>query len=107
VAIAEWVGANAMPDFGTETIVISGISAGVHLAAATLLRLRDEGSATFDKIVAARLDSGPYDLGLTPSAPLADENTLVLTHAWPVGLWRSGSPGTPQAIAERPDSLPY
>jgi acetyl esterase len=93
VAVAEWLGANAKTDFGSDAIVVSGISAGAHLAAATLLRLRDSGSPTFGKVVAARLDSGPYDLGFTPSAYLSTEDSLVLTHDWLFGLLEVGLPG--------------
>src|SRR5262249_56555305 len=61
-AVAEWLAANAAAEFGTDTLLLSGISAGAHLAAAALLRLRDAGSPAFAKFAAARLDSGPYDL---------------------------------------------
>jgi acetyl esterase len=93
VAVAEWLGANAYHEYGTDVIIIGGISAGAHLAAATLLRLRDSRSPTFRKIAAARLDSGPYDLGFTPSAYLSSEDSLVLTHDWLFGLVEVGLPG--------------
>jgi acetyl esterase len=97
VAIAEWLGANSQAEFGTDAIIIGGISAGAHLAAATLLRLRDSASPTFEKVVAARLDSGPYDLGFTPSAYTSTADTLVLTHDWLFGLVEVGLPGlTPE-----------
>src|SRR5215471_21767452 len=67
VAVAEWLAANAAAEFGTGTLLIGGISAGAHLAAAALLRLRDGGSPAFAQIAAARLDSGTYDLGGTAS----------------------------------------
>jgi acetyl esterase len=106
VAVAEWLGENARADYGSEVIVISGISAGAHLAAATLLRLRDSGSPTFDKIVAARLDSGPYDLGFTPSAYLSTEDSLVLTHDWLFGLVEVGLPGLSMEQRRTPELSP-
>lgn len=93
VSVAEWLAANAATEFGSEALIISGISAGAHLAAATLLRLRASGSATFAKVIAARLDSGPYDLGFTASAYLADDQTLVLTGDWLRGFIELGLPG--------------
>jgi acetyl esterase/lipase len=74
VAVAEWLAANSAAEFGTGTLLIGGISAGAHLAAAALLRLRDTGSPAFARIAAARLDSGPYDLGMTASAYQPDSH---------------------------------
>src|SRR5262245_56411414 len=82
VAVAEWLAANAAAEFGSETLLIGGISAGAHLAAATLLHLRAVGSPAFPRFVAAALDSGPYDLGLTAGAYLADDDTLIVTGSW-------------------------
>jgi acetyl esterase/lipase len=93
VEVAEWLGANSASEFGTDRLIISGISAGAHLAAATLLHLRAAGSPTFGKVVGARLDSGPYDLGFTASAYLADEQSLVLTRDWLFGFVEIGLPG--------------
>jgi acetyl esterase len=99
VAVVEWVGMHARAEFGTDTLILGGISAGAHLAAATLLRLRAAASPTFTKIVAARLDSGPYDLGFTPSGWLANDHSLVLTGDWLRGLLEVGLPN--HTIQER------
>lgn len=93
LAVAEWLGANAAAEFGTERLVLGGISAGAHLAAATLLHLRDACSVTFAKIVAVVLDSGPYDLGFIGSAYLADEHSLIVTRSWLDGFLEIGLPG--------------
>jgi acetyl esterase len=93
VAAAEWLGANAAAEFGTATMLIGGISAGAHLAAATVLALRAAGSPAFAQIAAARLDSGPYDLGLTASAYLLTSNSPVLPHTWLVAFLEMGLPG--------------
>lgn len=92
-AVAEWLGANAIATFGTETLLIGGISAGGHLAAATLLSLRASGSPTFGKFVGAVLDSGAYDFGRTPSAFLANEDTLVVPGSWLEAFIDLGLPG--------------
>jgi acetyl esterase len=93
VAVAEWLGSNAADEYGTDTLLIGGISAGGHLAAATLLRLRAAGSPTFAKIAGAVLDSGAYDFGRTPSAYLADDNTLVVPGSWLTAFIDMGLPG--------------
>ena len=106
VAVAEWLGVNAAREFGSGTLVIGGISAGAHLAAATLLQLRDARSPVFATLVAARLDSGPYDLGFTASAHLADERSLVLTGDWLTGFVEIGLPGRTIDQRRAPDVSP-
>ena len=93
VAVAEWLGAHAASELGSETLLIGGISAGSHLAAATLLQLRADGSPTFAKIAGAVLDSGAYDFGRTASAYLADEQTLVVPGSWLTAFLDIGLPG--------------
>ncbi|MCY4103552.1 MAG: alpha/beta hydrolase fold domain-containing protein [bacterium] len=58
-------------------IVIGGESAGAHLAALTLLRLRDAHRCA-DRIAGANLVYGIFDLSLSPSARLAGPEGLVL-----------------------------
>lgn len=93
VAVASWLGQNAPAEFGTGILLIGGISAGAHLAAATLLALRDAGDRAFGQFVGAHLDCGAYDLGLTPSAATATEDTLILSRSWLDGLQDIGLPG--------------
>ncbi|MFK3982389.1 alpha/beta hydrolase [Micromonospora sp. NPDC050397] len=93
VAVASWLGRNARTEFGTDTLLTGGISAGGHLAAATLLALRDADDPAFGKFVGAHLDCGAYDLGMTPSAATATEQTLILTRAWLDDLLDLGLPG--------------
>ncbi len=57
---------------------IGGDSAGGHLAALTLLRLRDDHGIT-DGFGAAVLQYGAYDLSLTPSQRLWGERNLILS----------------------------
>ena len=57
---------------------IGGESAGAHLAAVTLLRLRDRHGIT-NRIAAANLAYGAYDLNGTPSTILWGDRYLVLS----------------------------
>jgi acetyl esterase len=57
---------------------IGGESAGGHLAALTLLRLRDR-HGVIDGFRAANLVYGVYDLSMTPSSRNWGDNVLVLT----------------------------
>jgi acetyl esterase len=52
--------------FGSDRLLISGESAGAHLAAVTLLRMRDNHDAA-DRFLGANLLFGAYDLSCTPS----------------------------------------
>lgn len=75
-AAAFWLTENAEALFGAGKIVIGGESAGAHLAALTLLSLRDAGQA--GKIGGAVLFYGVYDLSGSPSLRAAGPETLVL-----------------------------
>jgi acetyl esterase len=106
VAVAEWLAANSGAEFGCETLLIGGISAGAHLAAATLVHLRSGSPATFRRFICAVLDSGPYDFGFTPSAYLADDETLVVTGTWLQGFRDLALPGRTPAGWRAPDVSP-
>ena len=69
-----WVVDQALAEFGTSTVVIGGESAGAHLAAATVLRMRDRHGYT--GVAAADLRYGCYDLRCTPSVRLWQRPTL-------------------------------
>jgi acetyl esterase len=74
-AAALWVAAH-VSDFGGTKLAIGGESAGAHLAALSLLRLRDKHGQT--PFHAANLVFGVFDLGLTPSARAFGDERLVL-----------------------------
>jgi acetyl esterase/lipase len=75
-AAALWLVQNARAVFGTDVLTIGGESAGAHLSAVTLLRLRDRhGIAAF---AAANLVFGAYDLSMSPSQRHFGERRLVL-----------------------------
>jgi acetyl esterase/lipase len=83
-AAALWLVENARAEFGTNRLVIGGESAGGHLAALTLLRLRDrhgEGRA----FSAANLVFGVFDLGMTPSQRNWGDRNLILST--PIMAW--------------------
>ena len=75
-AAALWLLEEMDPRWGCDRLVLSGGSAGAHLAAVTLLRLRDEHRVA-DQVAAADLVYGAYDLGMTPSQRAA-EGALVI-----------------------------
>ena len=66
-AAALWLIANAADEYGTDRLLVGGESAGAHLSAVTLLRLRDRRGLA-DRFCGANLVFGAYDLGHTPSA---------------------------------------
>jgi acetyl esterase/lipase len=74
-AAAEWVIAHAR-ELGGDALAVGGESAGGHLSALTLLRIRDRrGRMPFR---AANLVFGCFDLAMTPSARRFGEQRLVL-----------------------------
>ena len=77
LAAARWLLADGLPGCEHLPVLIVGESAGAHLAAATLLRLRDE-PALLRRVHGALLYYGVYDLAGTPSVHAAGPETLVL-----------------------------
>lgn len=75
-AAALWVVGEGTKRFGTTKLSIGGESAGGHLSAVTLLRLRDKHKIT--PFSAALLNYGCFDLGMTPSARRWGDEKLVL-----------------------------
>jgi len=63
---AVWLLEHAEAEFGSGRFLIGGESAGAHLSAVTLLRLRDRHDAA-DQFLGANLVFGVYDLSQTPS----------------------------------------
>ena len=84
---------------------IGGESAGAHLAAVTLLRLRDRHGIR-NRIAAANLVYGAYDMTGTPSTVLWGDRNLVLST--PIVKWFSGNflPGTSFEQRRHPDISP-
>jgi len=63
---ALWLLDHAEAEFGSSRLLIGGESAGGHLSAVTLLRIRDRHDA-IDRFHGANLVFGVYDLSHTPS----------------------------------------
>jgi acetyl esterase/lipase len=61
-----WLLEHAADEFGSDRLLIGGESAGAHLAAVTLLRMRERHHAA-DRFLGASLIFGAYDLSRTPS----------------------------------------
>ncbi len=61
-----WLLDHAADEFGADRLLIGGESAGAHLAAVTLRRMRDKHQAA-DRFLGANLVFGAYDLSRTPS----------------------------------------
>jgi acetyl esterase len=78
-----------------EVATIGGESAGAHLAATTLLRLRDRHGVT-GAFRAANLVYGVYDLSMTPSSRNWGDNFLILSTPsmhWFGACFTGGRPG--------------
>jgi acetyl esterase/lipase len=74
---ASWVASNAMKEFGTDKVVIGGESAGGHLSASTMIRMRDKHG--YSGFSGANLVYGVYDLSGSPSVKLWGDRNLVLS----------------------------
>ena len=75
---AAWLAAHAASEFGTDRLVIGGESAGAHLAAVALLRLRDKHGLS-DAYCGANLLYGCYDLTMTPSSRAWGNRYVILS----------------------------
>ncbi len=62
---AAWLVKNAKAEFGSDVLTIGGKSAGGHLSAVTILRMRDRYGYTGFR--GANLVYGAFDLSMTPS----------------------------------------
>jgi len=76
LSAAVWLVKNAKGEFGSDVLTIGGESAGGHLAAVTILRLRDRYGYT--RLRGANLVYGAFDLGMTPSQRAFGNRRLVL-----------------------------
>ena len=104
-AAALWLLEHADGDFGTDQLLIGGGSAGGHLAATTLLRLRDRHDAA-DRFSGANLVFGVYDLGLSPSQRSDGDEALVLTRSSMTACYEHFLPGMDADQRRHPDLSP-
>ena len=75
-AAALWLVRNGRQEFGTDALTIGGESAGGHLTAVTILRLRDRHAYTGFR--GANIVYGAFDLSMTPSQRQFGNTRLVL-----------------------------
>ena len=75
-AAALWLARYSRAEFGSDRLTIGGESAGGHLAAVTLLRMRDRHA--FTAFRGANLVFGAFDLSMTPSQKAFGNERLVL-----------------------------
>ena len=101
-AVAQWVIENASKEFGTDKIVIGGESAGGHLAAATMIRMRDRHGYT--EFSGANLISGIYDLSMTPSLRLWGDRNLIIST--PIMEWYIERYVPSESLRRDPDVSP-
>jgi len=73
---ALWLTRHAKAEFGTDILTIGGESAGGHLSAVTLLRMRDRHGYTGFR--GANLVYGAFDMTMTPSQRMFGNERLVL-----------------------------
>jgi acetyl esterase len=66
IAVTRWLLDNGGAEFGSERLLTGGESAGGYMAAAVLLRIRDELGA-IDRVAGANLVFGVHDWGRSPS----------------------------------------
>jgi acetyl esterase len=75
-AAAVWLVQNGKSEFGTDALTIGGESAGGHLTAVTILRMRDRHGHTGFR--GANIVYGAFDLSMTPSQRQFGNTRLVL-----------------------------
>jgi acetyl esterase len=73
---AAWLVQNGKREFGTDALTVGGESAGGHLSAVTVLRMRDRHGYTGFR--GANLVYGAFDMSLTPSQRQFGNERLVL-----------------------------
>ena len=76
ISAAEWLIDGTDHDFGRNFLAMGGESAGAHLAALTLLHLRDQREIM--PFHAANLVAGCYDCGMSPSVRNWGSEKLIL-----------------------------
>ncbi len=76
-AVAVWLVEHGIQELGSDRLLIGGESAGGHIAAVTVLRMRDRHDAA-DRLFGANLNCGVYDITGTPSRHLPPPENDVL-----------------------------
>jgi acetyl esterase len=76
-ALAVWLLEHGFNELGSDRLLVGGESAGAHIAAVTVLRMRDRHDAV-DRVFGANLNCGVYDMTGTPSRHLPPPENDVL-----------------------------
>nr|WP_229259552.1 alpha/beta hydrolase [Duganella aceris] len=105
LAAARWLLEGGLPEFEGLPVYVLGESAGGHLAAATLLRLK-AWPRLLRRIDGAVLYYGVYDLAGTPSVREAGAETLVLHGPSMLDSLRLLTPGLTDEQRRRPPLSP-
>jgi len=105
LAAARWALGAGLPEYAALPVFVVGESAGGHLAAATLLRLK-AWPALMKRIAGAVLFYGVYDLAGTPSVHAAGPETLVLDGPGMLPALRLLTPDMSDAERRRPPLSP-
>lgn len=104
-AAAKWLVNNAMKEFGTDKLFISGASAGGHLSAVTTLYIRDSLNA-IDKVKGVNLIYGCFDLSRTPSCRMATDSTLIINKKYLDDTYELVFPGWSKEQLQNPKYSP-
>jgi acetyl esterase/lipase len=104
-AAALWLLEHAEHEYGSRRLLIGGESAGAHLSACTLVRVRDRHDA-IDRFVGANLVFGQYDHGGTPSQRAVPERPDVLSIATLLRVEECFLPGVSPEERRAPDISP-
>jgi acetyl esterase len=99
---AAWLLQNSKKEFGTDVLTIGGESAGGHLSAVTLLRMRDRYGYTGFR--GANLVYGAFDLSMTPSQRAFGNRRLVLRTMDMIQFYNAFMPS--EADRREPDISP-
>jgi acetyl esterase len=75
-AAAAWLLRHAKQEFGTDALTVGGESAGGHLTAVTILRMRDRHG--YSGFRGANIVYGAFDLAMTPSQRQFGHTRLIL-----------------------------
>ncbi|WP_163032235.1 alpha/beta hydrolase [Pseudomonas asturiensis] len=105
LAAACWLLGNDCTEFAGLPVIVVGESAGGHLAAATLLKLK-ERPGLMQRIKGALLYYGVYDLTGTASVRAAGPETLVLDGPGMVDALRLLTPGLTDEQRQQPPLSP-